>query len=157
MLRRDFLRRSARTLGAALLTKTTVARAALLEPDPLPQKCSAQDEVVLGHTGIRTSRLAMGTGTIGFAGGSNQTRLGTSPFTNLLLNGYHENGLRFFGSAAAYGSKPAAAPGESCASTISTSFSSTASPRGTGLRATAALWTCCPRLSRRASFEHTAS
>jgi aryl-alcohol dehydrogenase-like predicted oxidoreductase len=106
MLRRDFLRRSARTLGAAFLTKNAVARAALFEPDPLPQKFTAQDEVVLGHTGIRTSRLAMGTGTIGFGGGSNQTRLGTSPFTNLLLNGYHENGLRFFDSADSYGSHP---------------------------------------------------
>ena len=92
MLRRDFLRRSVRTLGATLLTKTAVARAALLDPDPLPQKFNAQDEVILGHTGIRTSRLAMGTGTVGFGGGSNQTRLGTSPFTNLLLNGFHENG-----------------------------------------------------------------
>jgi len=106
MLRRDFLRRSARTLGAALLTKTAVARAALLDPDPLPQKFNAQDEVILGHTGIRTSRLAMGTGTVGFGGGSNQTRLGTSPFTNLLLNGFHENGLRFFDSADSYGSHP---------------------------------------------------
>jgi aryl-alcohol dehydrogenase-like predicted oxidoreductase len=106
MLRRDFLRRSARTLGAAFLAKTAVARAALLEPDPLPQKFTAQDEVVLGQTGIRTSRLAMGTGTIGFGGGSNQTRLGTSPFTTLLLNGYHENGLRFFDSADSYGSHP---------------------------------------------------
>jgi aryl-alcohol dehydrogenase-like predicted oxidoreductase len=106
MLRRDFLRRSARTLGAAFLAKTTVARTALLEPDPLPQKFTAQDEVVLGHTGIRTSRLAMGTGTIGSGGGSNQTRLGTSPFTTLLLNGFHENGLRFFDSADSYGSHP---------------------------------------------------
>ena len=106
MLRRDFLRRSARTLGAAFLAKTAVARAALLEPDPLPQKFTAQDEVVLGQTGIRTSRLAMGTGTIGFAGASNQTRLGTSPFTTLLLNGFHENGLRFFDSADSYGSHP---------------------------------------------------
>ncbi len=106
MLRRDFLRRSARTLGAAFLAKTAVARAALLEPDPLPQKFTAQDEVVLGQTGIRTSRLAMGTGTIGFGGASNQTRLGTSPFTTLLLNGYHENGLRFFDSADSYGSHP---------------------------------------------------
>jgi aryl-alcohol dehydrogenase-like predicted oxidoreductase len=48
----------------------------------------------------------MGTGTIGFGGGSNQTRLGTSPFTNLLLNGFHENGLRFFDSADSYGSHP---------------------------------------------------
>jgi len=106
MLRREFLRRSAHTLGAAFLAKSAVARAALIDPDPLPQKFSAQDEVVLGHTGIRTSRLAMGTGTVGFGGGSNQTRLGTSPLTNLLLNGYHENGLRFFDSADSYGSHP---------------------------------------------------
>jgi 1-deoxyxylulose-5-phosphate synthase len=106
MLRRDFLRRSARTLGAAFLAKNAVARAALAEPDPLAQKFNGHDEVVLGDTGIRTSRLAMGTGTVGFAGGSNQTRLGTSPLTNLLLNGFHENGLRFFDSADSYGSHP---------------------------------------------------
>jgi 1-deoxyxylulose-5-phosphate synthase len=106
MLRRDFLRRSTRTLGAALLARSAVARAALIDPDPLTQKFQAHDEVVLGHTGIRTSRLAMGTGTIGFAGASNQTRLGNSPLTNLLLNGYHDNGLRFFDSADSYGSHP---------------------------------------------------
>jgi len=106
MLRRDFLRRSARTLSAALLARNAVARAALIDPDPLPQKFQAHDEVVLGHTGIRTSRLAMGTGTIGYGGASNQTRLGDSPFTKLLLNGYNENGLRFFDSADAYGSHP---------------------------------------------------
>jgi len=106
MLRRDFLRRSTRTLGATLLARSAIARAALLEPDPLPQKYRAQDEVVLGNTGIRTSRLAMGTGTIGFGGASNQTRLGTSPLTALLLDGYHDNGLRFFDSADAYGSHP---------------------------------------------------
>jgi 1-deoxyxylulose-5-phosphate synthase len=106
MLRRDFLRRSARTVGAAFLTRTAVARAALIDPDPLSHKFSAQDEVVLGHTGIRTSRLAMGTGTVGFGGNSNQTRLGTSPLTKLLLNGYNENGLRFFDSADSYGSHP---------------------------------------------------
>jgi len=106
MQRRDFLRRSARTLGAALLAKTAVARAALIDPEPLPQKFKAQDEVVLGNTGIRTSRLAMGTGTVGFAGSSNQVRLGTSPLTRLLLDGYHDNGLRFFDSADSYGSHP---------------------------------------------------
>src|SRR5258708_40063496 len=106
MLSRDFLSRSRRPRGAAFLTKSARARAALIDPDPLPQKFNAQDEVVLGHTGIRTSRLAMGTGTIGFGGGSNQTRLGNSPFTNLLLNGFNENGLRFFDSADSYGSHP---------------------------------------------------
>ncbi|MBB5327395.1 aldo/keto reductase [Tunturiibacter gelidoferens] len=106
MLRRDFLRRSTRTLGATLLARSAIVRAALLEPDPLPQKFHAQDEVVLGKTGIRTSRLAMGTGTIGFGGASNQTRLGTSPLTRLLLDGYNDNGLRFFDSADSYGSHP---------------------------------------------------
>lgn len=84
MLRRDFLRRSARTIGATLLAKNAVARAALTDPDSLPHKFNAQDEIVLGRTGIRTSRLAMGTGTIGYGGNSNQTRLGTAPLTNLL-------------------------------------------------------------------------
>jgi len=106
MQRREFLRRSAQTLGAAWLVQNTVARAALIDPEPLSHKLHAQDEVTLGKTGIRTSRLAMGTGTVGYAGGSNQTRLGTSPFTSLLLNGYHENGLRFFDAADSYGSHP---------------------------------------------------
>ena len=105
MQRRDFLRRSARTAGAALLS-SPIARAALLDPEPLASKVTAQDEVVLGKTGIRTSRLAMGTGTIGYGGRSNQTRLGTDPFTRLLLSGYHDNGLRFFDSADSYGSHP---------------------------------------------------
>jgi len=106
MLRRDFIGRSARTLGAAFLANNPIARAALIDPEPLQKKFTAQDEIVLGHTGIRTSRLAMGTGTIGYAGASNQTRLGTSPLTRLLLDGYNNNGLRFFDSADSYGSHP---------------------------------------------------
>ena len=106
MLRRDFLRRSSRTLGAAFLAKNPIARAALVDPDPLPTKYKASDTVTLGRTGIRTSRLAMGTGTIGGGGNSNQTRLGDSPFVKLLANGYHDNGLRFFDAADSYGSHP---------------------------------------------------
>jgi aryl-alcohol dehydrogenase-like predicted oxidoreductase len=48
----------------------------------------------------------MGTGTVGYGGASNQTRLGTNPFTRLLLDGYHDNGLRFFDTADSYGSHP---------------------------------------------------
>ncbi len=106
MRRREFLTRSARGLGAAILGRSIGARAALLEPEPLSTKFKASDEVVLGRTGIRTSRLAMGTGTIGYGGRSNQTQLGTSPLTRLLLDGYHDNGLRFFDSADSYGSHP---------------------------------------------------
>ena len=41
--------------------------------------------VLLGNTGIRTSRLAMGTGTIGFGHHSHQTALGVKGLSELLL------------------------------------------------------------------------
>jgi aryl-alcohol dehydrogenase-like predicted oxidoreductase len=104
MLRRDFLRRSAKGLGAVWLASNTPNASLGLEP--LAKKVAAQDEVVLGKTGIRTSRLAMGTGTVGFGGASNQTRLGTNRFTRLLLDGYNDNGLRFFDTSDSYGSHP---------------------------------------------------
>jgi aryl-alcohol dehydrogenase-like predicted oxidoreductase len=104
MLRRDFLRRSATGLAAGWVASK--ARAAGLAIPAVSGKYRAHDDVVLGRTGIRTSRLAMGTGTIGGGGESNQTRLGTNPFVTMLLDGYHENGLRFFDTADSYGSHP---------------------------------------------------
>ena len=74
-------------------------------PAPLPQKIAASDVVMLGKTGIRTSRLAMGTGTVGSGHHSNQTALGLKGLSDLLRNGY-DHGLRFFDSADAYGSHP---------------------------------------------------
>ncbi len=105
MQRRDFLRRSVTGLSAAWLGGKA-ALAAALDVNPLPRKHNAHDDVVLGRTGIRTSRLAIGTGTMGGGRRSNQTRLGTDPFTALMLNGYHQNGLRFFDAADSYGSHP---------------------------------------------------
>ena len=102
MQRRDFLRKGAASVGAAVLP----SRLTLAETTPLTRKYKAQDEVVLGKTGIRTSRLAMGTGTIGGGKHSNQTRLGTDPFVKLLADGYHDNGLRFYDAADSYGSHP---------------------------------------------------
>ncbi len=74
-------------------------------PPPLKQKVAAFDTITLGKTGIRTSLLAMGTGTIGSGHHSNQTALGLKGLSGLLLNGY-DRGLRFFDSADAYGSHP---------------------------------------------------
>ena len=74
-------------------------------PPPLTQKVAAFDTVTLGKTGIRTSLLAVGTGTIGSGHHSNQTALGLKGLSGLLLNGY-DHGLRFFDSADAYGSHP---------------------------------------------------
>jgi aryl-alcohol dehydrogenase-like predicted oxidoreductase len=105
MLRREFLRKTATGMGAAWLSSTTSLASVLAFETPT-RKFNAHDEITLGKTGIRTSRLAMGTGTIGFGGASNQTRLGMSPFARLLVNGFNENGLRFFDTADSYGSHP---------------------------------------------------
>jgi 1-deoxyxylulose-5-phosphate synthase len=103
MHRREFLIRSASGLGAAWLSSKDLLNA-LAAQTPLA-KFSASDTVTLGSTGIKTSRLAMGTGTIGFGHHSNQTALGVKGLSELLLNGY-DHGLHFFDAADAYGSHP---------------------------------------------------
>jgi aryl-alcohol dehydrogenase-like predicted oxidoreductase len=102
MNRREFLTGAAAGLSAACL-KPAAFGADALDTPALTQKFKATDTVVLGKTGIRTSRLAMGTGTIGSGGSSNQTR--TNALSRLLLNGY-DNGLLFFDTADSYGSHP---------------------------------------------------
>ena len=104
MLRRDFLHRSSRAAAGALLASSAVAKR-LAAISFLPRKFSGSDTVTLGNTGIRTSRLAMGTGTVGSGHHSHQTALGMDGLPRLLLNGY-DNGLRFFDAADSYGSHP---------------------------------------------------
>jgi aryl-alcohol dehydrogenase-like predicted oxidoreductase len=103
MHRRDFLIRSASTLGTAWLSSKQLL-AALSKQTPLA-KFKASDTVTLGSTGIQTSRLAMGTGTVGTGHHSHQTALGVKGLSELLLNG-HDHGLRFFDAADSYGSHP---------------------------------------------------
>src|SRR6202140_3846783 len=103
MRRRDFLVRSASGLGAAWLSSYSILNA--LATQTLPAKFSASDTVVRGNPGIRTSRLAMGTGTVGVGHHSHQTALGVKGLSDLLLNG-HDHGLRFFDAADSYGSHP---------------------------------------------------
>jgi len=103
MRRREFLIRSTTAVGASWLTSKSILAA--LATQQLPAKFSASDTVTLGSTGIRTSRLAMGTGTVGSGHHSNQTALGVKGLSDLLLNGY-DHGLRFFDAADAYGSHP---------------------------------------------------
>src|ERR1700758_764883 len=104
MLRRDFLHRTSRAAAGALLASNAVAKRLAAIP-AMPRKFSANDTVTIGHTGIQTSRLAMGTGTVGSGHHSNQTALGVKGLSELLLNGY-DNGLRFFDAADSYGSHP---------------------------------------------------
>ena len=106
--RREFLHwTAAASAFVGMGRKTLAARPASL-PGSLPalnQKFAATDTVTLGQTGIKTSRLAMGTGTVGSGHHSNQTALGIDGLSRLLQNGY-DDGLRFFDAADSYGSHP---------------------------------------------------
>ena len=102
--RREFLQRAASAAAAAwFVPKSMAARLALLPR--LDRKFVATEMVTIGQTGIRTSLLAMGTGTVGSGHHSNQTALGLEGLSRLLQNGY-DNGLRFFDTADSYGSHP---------------------------------------------------
>lgn len=125
MKRREFICRTACGIGAVWLASSPFERRAFgseamrvghvgfgphapaIPPlvDKLPKKFTASDAVTIGHTGITTSRLAMGTGTVGVGHHSHQTALGIDGLSKLLLNGY-DNGLRFFDCADSYGSHP---------------------------------------------------
>ena len=121
MKRRDFIRHTGYGVAGALLGSGASALAAqrgLLTPfanrdrdarlaalPALPRKFSASETVTIGKTGIKTSRLAMGTGTVGSDHHSHQTSLGVKGLSDLLLNVY-DHGLRFFDAADSYGSHP---------------------------------------------------
>jgi len=103
MERRNFLATAAYGVGAAWLG-SNLKRRVWAMPE-LGKRFSAADTITLGSTGIKTSRLAMGTGTVGVGHHSHQTALGVKGLSDLLLNGYGQ-GLRFFDAADSYGSHP---------------------------------------------------
>jgi len=98
--RRDFVKSS-------LLAGGLIA----MNPFPYPaytgeKKKYANDVIELGNTGVKVSRLAMGTGTHGVNRSSNQTRkLGIKGLAELLHNAYDE-GIFFWDSADQYGTHP---------------------------------------------------
>ena len=101
MKRRDFLAKSAMGVAATWLGSKPRAEA-------IPRATgtfSATDIVALGQTGIKTSRLACGTGTVGYNHHSNQSALGIQGLADLLMQGY-DHGLRFFDTADSYGTHP---------------------------------------------------
>ncbi len=63
------------------------------------------DYIDFGQTGLKVSRLSIGTGTNGWAGRSNQTALGIEGLANLLRRAY-DAGVNFWDAANAYGSHP---------------------------------------------------
>lgn len=100
MKRRKFLRQS-----------LTLAGGMTFAPFPYHEYVSnkkkyATDFVKLGDTGIELTRLAMGTGTSGVGGSSNQTRkMGIKGLGDFLHMAY-DNGIYFWDSADQYGSHP---------------------------------------------------
>ena len=91
--------------------RNTLASSALLSAFPyealaLEQKLYPHDRVKLGNTGIEMSRMAMGTGTHGFGGASNQTRqLGIKGVADMLRAAF-DDGINFWETADQYGSHP---------------------------------------------------
>lgn len=100
MKRRHFLKAGAAAAGTLLFDAFPYHAFAGIT------KKYASDRVTLGKTGIEVSRLAMGTGTSGYGGSSNQSRkLGLKGLSNLLRTGY-DNGVFFWESADQYGTHP---------------------------------------------------
>lgn len=103
--------------------KTTAAGLALVGTGLLNISCATSDEedigngsdwqdgdtpilegmVALGKTGLTVPIMAMGTGTSGWGGSSNQTRMGMEAFKRLAQNAY-DKGMKFYDMAEAYGS-----------------------------------------------------
>lgn len=102
--RREFVEKAA--LAAAAAGALTVGSAALADEKSkgkaLPK---LSEQTKLGKTGIKTSLLGIGTGSIGWNHQSNQTRLGQAKFNELMRHAY-DSGIRFFDLADQYGSMP---------------------------------------------------
>ena len=100
MKRRHFLENSGMALGMAAFHNFPYALYAG------GTKKLASDRIKLGPMGVGTSRLAMGTGTNGVGGSSNQTKkLGLAGVSDLFRAGY-DNGVTFWDAADQYGTHP---------------------------------------------------
>ncbi len=93
--RRQFIQTSA-LAGAALFSPWSLARPRAADT-PAPVR-TAVDQVTLGNTGIKLSRLGMGTGS---SGGHEQAALGKDVFTKLIHYAY-DQGITYLDCAQAY-------------------------------------------------------
>jgi len=82
--------------------KTGLAAAALARSGGAVSKRSASDWVALGNSGIKVTRLALGTGTFS---GRVQRDLGQDAFTRLVRHAY-DRGIRFFDTGESYSGTP---------------------------------------------------
>jgi len=100
MDRRTFFRQA---VGGATLVALpgALGRSSLLAEKA--KRFAPDDRVTLGNTGLVTSRLALGSGTHGWRGSSNQTKLGLDNFVRIIRHGF-ERGITFWDAADQYGS-----------------------------------------------------
>ena len=98
--RREFLLKSAAGIAGAA---TVTAVLPELSFATSASKLQSVDMVDLGKTGLKVSRIALGTGTRGWKRVSDQTRLGVDGFVKLSQYCY-DRGIRFFDTADMYGS-----------------------------------------------------
>jgi aryl-alcohol dehydrogenase-like predicted oxidoreductase len=97
--RREFVARSLMGAGTVM---TGLRHGVGLEAAASVKKKQASDQVVLGRTGIKLSRLAMGSGTNGVNHSSDQSRLGIKGFADLLCYAF-DHGISFWETADQYG------------------------------------------------------
>jgi predicted aldo/keto reductase-like oxidoreductase len=97
--RRDFLGQS-----AAAMSAIAAANLAIRAADNPRKLKSGADQVTLGRSGVKTSLIGMGTGSVGVNHSSNQVRLGNEKFCKLVRYAYFEKGITYFDTADQYGS-----------------------------------------------------
>ena len=100
MDRRAFIRQALAGTGVLALPWSGFGESLLTAPG---SRFAADDRVALGRTGLVASRLALGSGTHGYAGSSDQTRMGLENFLKIIRRGY-ERGITFWDAADQYGS-----------------------------------------------------
>jgi aryl-alcohol dehydrogenase-like predicted oxidoreductase len=100
MKRREFLVRSIAGAGGLLLGAEFAAA-----QEQRPKKHDPYELVPLGKTGIKVSRVGLGTGMRGSRRQSNHTRMGKEKFDEL-ARGCYERGVRLFDLADLYGTHP---------------------------------------------------
>jgi aryl-alcohol dehydrogenase-like predicted oxidoreductase len=102
LTRREILKKSLLGFGAANVSGCWAGPFLKEAAAFLP---SATDRIEIGKSGVRVSRIALGTGFHGWERASNQTRLGQKGFTDLMRRGF-DAGLNFYDMADLYGSHP---------------------------------------------------
>jgi aryl-alcohol dehydrogenase-like predicted oxidoreductase len=95
--RRTFLKGAAAGIGTALAGRVTAA--------PDASRFDPYEMVPLGRTGLKVSRVGLGTGMRGWLRRSNHTRMGEARFDALVTHCY-EQGVRLFDLADLYGTHP---------------------------------------------------